>query len=76
MDWNGIWEKVKIENVKHYKKDPHAVKSDRVEVTISMPIEVYSTLRVQFDAHHTLSTRRTTDKDQNACTASNTVPKT
>jgi len=61
MSWNGIWEKIKIKSVSPYKSTPKAVKNDMIEVTLIMPVEVYSTFRVQVDAPHTLHGRRSTD---------------
>jgi hypothetical protein len=61
VSWTGIWDKIKIKSVNHFKKDPHAVKSDTVEVVLHMPIEVYSTFRLQIEAPHTLGNRRSTD---------------
>jgi hypothetical protein len=69
--WNGLWEKLKIKSVIHFKKDPNAVKSDHVEVTLTMPIEVYTLFRQQVEVPHVLRNRRNGDpKDipANACT--------
>lgn len=61
--WNGIWNKIKIKSITNYKKDPTAVKPDSVEVTITMPIEVYSVFRLQIEAPNTLNNRRATDQE-------------
>jgi len=60
--WNGIWDKIKTKSVTPYKKDPRAIKNDSIELVLTMPIEVYSTFRVQLDAPDTLRSRRTSDK--------------
>jgi hypothetical protein len=62
--WNGIWDKIKLKSVTPYKENPTAIKNDTVEVVLTMPVEVYSTFRLQLEAPHTLKGRRYTDKMQ------------
>jgi hypothetical protein len=62
--WNGIWDKIKTKSVTPYKKDQKAIKHDSVELVLTMPIEVYSTFRLQLDAPDTLRSRRVSDKKE------------
>lgn len=71
--WNGIWDRIKLKSVTPYKDNPTAIKNDTVEVVLTMPVEVYSTFRVQLEAPRTLKGRRSTDKSQGATGAPTTV---
>lgn len=64
-----MWEKINIMNVEPYKSFPKVIKSDRVKVTLDMPIDTYSEFRVQIEAPQSLRGRRSGDKTQTVDTS-------
>lgn len=56
-----MWTKINITNTKPYKSTRTAIKNDRIQVTLDMPIETYSLFRRQIEAPHSLRGRRKED---------------
>lgn len=57
-----MWDKIRIKKTRAYPSKPEKRTKDRIEITLDMPIEIFSDFRKQIEAAHTLRDRRKTDK--------------
>lgn len=59
-----MWEKICIKAIRPYRKDHQSKAKDRIQVTLDMPIEVYSTFRKQVEAPLADLHRRISDDEK------------
>lgn len=57
-----MWESIDIKNVRAFRSHPKLKARDKVEVSLEMPIELYSQFRRQIEAPSSLRDRRAEDR--------------